>query len=97
MLRQILVLGAGKSTAYLVDYLLGKAKEEKLHITIADLQPENIAASIAGHNACTVVGLDIFNIEERQKLIEKATIVVSMLPASLHILVAKDCVGFKKH
>lgn len=97
MLRQILVLGAGKSTAYLVDYLLGKAKEEKLHITIADLQPENIAASIAGHNACTVVGLDIFNIEERQKLIEKAIIVVSMLPASLHILVAKDCVGFKKH
>ena len=97
MLRQILVLGAGKSTAYLLDYLLGKAKEEKLHITIADLQPENIAASIASHNACTVVGLDIFNIEERQKLIQSATIVISMLPASLHILVAKDCVGFKKH
>lgn len=97
MLRQILVLGAGKSTAYLLDYLLDKAKEENLHITIGDLQPQNIAKNIASHNACTVVCLDIFNNEERQKLIQSATIVISMLPASLHILVAKDCVGFKKH
>ncbi|MFT4833048.1 MAG: hypothetical protein ACI815_002712, partial [Psychroserpens sp.] len=40
MLRKILVVGAGKSTSYLLDYLLEKAESEKLHITIGDLRPE---------------------------------------------------------
>lgn len=97
MVRGILVLGAGKSTAYLLDYLLSKADEEKLHITIADIKPENIANDVASHTACTVVRLDIFNIEERQRFISMANIVVSMLPASLHLLVAKDCVLHSKH
>ena len=35
-------------------------------------------------------------IKERQKL-AKADIVVSMLPAHLHIEIAKDCITYKKH
>ncbi|MCK0158621.1 saccharopine dehydrogenase NADP-binding domain-containing protein [Cellulophaga sp. F20128] len=97
MIREILVLGAGKSTAYLLDYLLSKAQEEKLQITIADIKPENIAKEIATHKACTVIGLDIFNEKERQRQIRMANIVVSMLPASLHLLVAKDCLLHGKH
>ncbi len=97
MLRKILVLGAGKSTAYLLDFLLGKANEEKLHIIIADLKPENISKHISDHKSCTIVLLNIFNDKERKQLINKATIVVSMLPASLHLVVAKDCIKYKKH
>ncbi|RUA12971.1 MAG: saccharopine dehydrogenase, partial [Flavobacteriia bacterium] len=97
MVRTILVIGAGKSTSYLLDYLLKKSGEENLHVRIGDLKPENIPSQFASHPNCTVFPLDIFNDEERKKAVEGASIVVSMLPASLHIKVAEDCLLFKKH
>ena len=42
------------------------------------------------------VGVDIANELDRQHLIQKAHIVVSMLPAQLHFLVAKDCLHLGK-
>lgn len=97
MVRNILVLGAGKSTSYLLDYLINKSVEEHLHLTIGDLHPENIPQEIASHVNCTVIELDIFNDEARRKAITDSTIVISMLPARLHIKIAEDCISFKKH
>jgi len=42
------------------------------------------------------VGVDINTAAERQALIQKATVVVSMLPPTLHFLVAKDCLHYSK-
>ncbi|MEP2239561.1 MAG: saccharopine dehydrogenase family protein [Maribacter sp.] len=97
MMRKILVIGAGKSTSYLLDYLLKKAKAEKLEITIGDINPAGIPSSITEHAHCTVIALDIFDDAARQKAIENTDIVISMLPARFHIKVAKDCVRLKKH
>jgi saccharopine dehydrogenase-like NADP-dependent oxidoreductase len=36
-------------------------------------------------------------VSQRQDAIQKADIVISMLPAHLHIEVAKDCIAYKKH
>jgi len=96
-MRNILVLGAGKSTSYLLDYFLEKADSEKLHLTIGDLNPEGIAKNISEHSACTVLRLDIFEDDARQKAIESCDIVVSMLPARFHIKVAQDCLTYEKH
>ena len=41
-MRKILVIGSGKSTAYLLKYLLDKSSSEKLHITIGDINIETI-------------------------------------------------------
>ena len=97
MMRKILVIGAGKSTSYLLDYLLGKAEEEKLEITIGDINPSAIPAAFAGHKHCSVIGLDIFKETERTNAIANADIVISMLPARFHIKVAEDCLVHKKH
>ena len=43
-----------------------------------------------------LLDFDINNIEQRQQQIKNADIVISMLPANMHIMVAKDCVSFKK-
>ena len=43
MPRKILVIGAGKSTSYLLDYLLEKSRIEDLHLTLGDLDPGAIA------------------------------------------------------
>ncbi len=97
MTRKILVIGAGKSTSYLLDYFLDKAEPENLHLTIADLNPNVIANSIKNHPRCSIVPLDIFKDAERQKAIRASDIVVSMLPAFLHINVARDCITLEKH
>jgi saccharopine dehydrogenase-like NADP-dependent oxidoreductase len=97
MMRKILIIGAGKSTSYLLDYLLGKAEEEKLEITIGDINPSAIPAAVADHKYCSVITLDIFNQTERTNAIANADIVISMLPARFHIKVAEDCVVHKKH
>lgn len=97
MVRNILVVGAGKSTSYLLDYFLGKADSEKLHLTVGDRNPNAISEEVTKHPACTVVHLDVLEDEARKKAIEASDIVVSMLPARFHIKVAEDCITFGKH
>ena len=97
MPRKILVIGAGKSTSYLLDYFLEKAETENLHLTIGDLNPGAIAEAIRNHPKCSVVSLDILKDTDRKKAIQDSDIVVSMLPAFLHSKVAHDCLAFEKH
>ncbi|MFS4494239.1 saccharopine dehydrogenase family protein [Maribacter sp. 2308TA10-17] len=96
-MRKILVVGAGKSTSYLIDYFLEKAVPENLHLTIGDINPDAIPSEIKDHEACTVLHLDVFQDDERQKAIKVCDIVVSMLPARMHMKVAEDCIAFEKH
>lgn len=97
MKRNILVLGAGKSTSYLLDYFLDKAVPENIHLTIGDLHPELLPKSIKENANATLIVLDIFNEADRKKAITKAAIVVSMLPARFHIKIAQDCITLNKH
>ena len=96
-MRKILIIGAGKSSSYLIKYLLDKSTTEKLHITIGDLNVDNAKKLVGQHPNTAVVHLDVFDAKSRTEAIKKADIVVSMLPARFHIEVAKDCVTYKKH
>lgn len=96
-MRNILVIGAGKSSSYLIDYLQNKSSSENLQITIADVSLENAMARANNHPNCIAVSLDIADQNHREKLISSSDIVISMLPASLHMEVAKDCLKFRKH
>lgn len=95
-MRKILIIGAGKSSSYLIKYLLDKSKSENLHITIGDLNTES-AKRLVGNAKADIIHLDIFNNESRVAAVKNADIVVSMLPARFHIEVAKDCITHKKH
>ncbi len=96
-MRNILIIGAGKSSSSLIKYLLDKAVAENFHVTIADMSVENALTKTKGHPQATAIALDVFNSEAREEAIKKATVVISMLPARFHIQVAKDCVTFGKH
>jgi len=96
-MRNILIIGAGRSASSLIQYLLNKSEKENLHLTIADLSLELAQRKTNNHPNATAIQLDI-NIEnQRHAEIQKADIVISMLPAHMHIEVAKDCIKFKKH
>ncbi|WP_178986701.1 saccharopine dehydrogenase family protein [Winogradskyella helgolandensis] len=96
-MRNILIIGAGKSCSYLIKYLLDNSKTEKLHITIGDLNVDNAKKLVGDHPNTDVIHLDVFNAESRIAAVKKADIVVSMLPARFHIEVAKDCITYKKN
>ena len=96
-MRQILIIGAGRSASSLIQYLLNKSNEENLHLTIGDLSLELAQRKTNNHPNATAIALDINNAVQRQAEIQKADIVISMLPAHMHIDVAKDCVAFQKN
>lgn len=96
-MRQILIIGAGRSASSLIQYLLNKSNEENVHLTIGDLSLELAQRKTNNHPNATAIALDINNTEQRQAEIQKADIVISMLPAHMHIEVAKDCVTFQKN
>src|SRR5690554_4275783 len=96
-MRKILIIGAGRSASSLIKYLLDKSESENLELTLADLSVELAQKKINHHPRARAIALDIKNREDRERAIENANLVISMLPAFMHVEVAKDCVKFKKH
>lgn len=96
-MKTILLFGAGKSTTVLIDYILKNALIEHWHLVLADANLELAQSKIGSQENASAVSLDINNIEERVALIQKADLVISMMPPALHILIARDCIAHKKH
>ena len=96
-MRKILVIGSGKSSSYLIKYLLSKSEKENLFIIIADKHIEKIKALLNNHSNSKAIKLDVFDNISRAKEILAADIVISMLPARFHLMVAKDCIKHSKN
>lgn len=96
-MKKILLIGAGRSTSSLVQYLLFNAEKENWFITISDQSKELALKSANNHSRAKAIAFDVNNEEERKRLIDESDLVISMLPAHMHISVAKDCVKYKKH
>jgi saccharopine dehydrogenase-like NADP-dependent oxidoreductase len=96
-MKKILIIGAGRSASSLIKYLLDKSASENLYITIGDLSIDSAKEKIGNNPNAKALVLDIKNAQQRQNEIQKADIVISMLPANLHIEIAQDCIRFNKH
>jgi len=96
-MRKILLIGAGQSSSSLITYLLDKSFTENLHLTVADVSLKHVNVILNNHENSTALKLNIFNENERIAAIKNADIVISMLPAHLHLSVAKDCLTFSKN
>lgn len=96
-MKNILIIGAGKSSSALIKYLLDKSNEESLFLTIGDISTDNAKNLINNHKNAKAIILDVFDKEQREENIQKSDLVISMLPARFHLDVAKDCITFGKH
>ena len=96
-MRTILVLGAGRSTQSLIDYLLHHAETENWHLTLADQNLAWAEQKLRGHQRGTAVALNAGDREARRALIAGKFITVSMLPAFMHPEVAADCLELGVH
>jgi len=96
-MKHILLFGAGKSATVLIDYLKNLATSNKYEITVADGNPETVQSKVGAHAFVKAKHANVENEAERQSLINAADVVISLLPPTLHYLVALDCLQFGKH
>src|SRR4051812_3198832 len=96
-MKHILLFGAGKSATVLIDYLKDLAIENQYHVTVADGNLANLHSKVGEYTLVKSKQTDVENDYQRQHLIKEADIVISLLPPSLHYLVALDCLEFEKH
>lgn len=96
-MKKILLIGAGRSTGTLIKYLTSNAEANDWKLTIADRNFEFLDEKIKELPFVTTEVFDVTNQSQREDLIKDSTLVISMLPAHMHISVANDCIRFKKH
>ncbi len=96
-MNSILILGAGRSAGAMIKYTLEQAGKYNWAVIVADADLKMAEKKVAGHPNGLPVWLDVTKPEERRQLIARADLVVSLLPAHLHIEVANDCIKLRKH
>ncbi|MDC3306125.1 saccharopine dehydrogenase NADP-binding domain-containing protein [Flavobacteriales bacterium] len=96
-MKKILVIGAGRSAVTLIKYLLDNSAANNWQVTLADFSLELAEEAVGSNENGKAIFFNVTDEQQREGEIEKADIVISMLPASLHITVAKDCVRLKKN
>jgi saccharopine dehydrogenase-like NADP-dependent oxidoreductase len=95
--KYILVLGAGRSSASLIRYLLQHADENNWTVTVGDISEAIARERIADFKTGRTVEFNIEDRERSRKAIAASDVVVSLLPAHLHLLAAAICLEEKKH
>mgnify|MGYP006152902437 FL=1 len=91
-MKRILVVGAGRSATSLIDYLLTNSEKNDWHITVADYDKGLAINKVNNHERGSAMAFDVHDVQQRNDAIRLSDIVVSMLPASMHILLAEDCI-----
>tara|TARA_B100001250_G_scaffold65182_2_gene51670 strand:+ start:9 stop:1337 length:1329 start_codon:yes stop_codon:yes gene_type:complete len=96
-MKNILVIGAGRSAVTLIKYLLDNAAENDWQVRVADFSIDLAKKSIGDHPNGSAIFFNVDDDNQRNIEISNSDIVISMLPASMHVIVAKDCVKLKRH
>ena len=98
MTSRLLLLGAGRSAASLIQYLVRHAPAENWFLTVADANPAHLAPVLAAHSQhARAVPFSTENEALLDELVAQADAVISMLPAGLHPLVARACLRHGRH
>lgn len=97
-MKTILLFGAGKSATVLMDYLLSLSIEKDWKIMVADADKKRVEEKLGSNTTNTeAIGINITDTDKRGNLISRADLVISMMPPTLHLLIAQDCLKMKKH
>ncbi|KAM7438042.1 hypothetical protein ABFA07_012446 [Porites harrisoni] len=93
--QRVLLLGSGFTVAPCVEYL---TRDKSLAVTVASDQISEAEILASKYKNTHPVLLDVTQSEEKlKKLIQQHDVVISLLPYSLHPVVAKSCIAYKKN
>lgn len=95
-MNNILVIGAGRSSAALINYLCEHAAANNWFITVADGNLDMAQSKVKNHPNARAIWLDVSKNNDRKDHLARTDAVISLLPAHLHLEVAHDCIKFQK-
>ncbi|MEQ8475001.1 saccharopine dehydrogenase C-terminal domain-containing protein [Fulvivirga sp.] len=93
-MKMILVLGAGRSASSLIDYLINECNSNGWKLRVGDYSLSLAQEKCNGSAVAQAFQFDILNEQQRAEEIKKADVVISMLPANFHPIVAELCVEY---
>jgi saccharopine dehydrogenase (NADP+, L-glutamate forming) len=96
-MNKILIIGAGRSATALIHYILDNAVQHNWNVIVADADLKLAQQKTAGYKNCRATWLDVKKVNDRRDLIGRADVVISLLPAHLHLEVGHDCIKLNKH
>jgi saccharopine dehydrogenase-like NADP-dependent oxidoreductase len=96
-MKKILVIGAGRSSSVLIDYLIENAADEDWFVTVADANIELAESKTQESERAKAFHFDANDAEMRTNLIYSHDLIISMLPANMHFEIAKVCLSNKKN
>lgn len=94
--RNVLVLGAGFSTPYLIRHLLDTAADLDARVTVADVDRHAAEERVAGHERGRAIALDVTAPEASEEF-ERADVVVCLIPPALQPVVARRAIAHGTH
>lgn len=92
-MQKVLILGAGMVVKPIVTYLL----EKKYQVTVATRTRSKAEDMIAGHKNGKAVAWTVDQPDELEQMIREHDLTVSLLPWVHHIMVARQCIAYKKN
>ncbi|GAA4314943.1 saccharopine dehydrogenase family protein [Nibribacter koreensis] len=96
-MKNILLLGAGRSASVLIEYLVANAVKETWLLAIGDVRVDHLPASVLTNPLVRAFTFDVHDVAQREEEISQADVVISMLPALFHPLVATTCLEKGRH
>jgi saccharopine dehydrogenase-like NADP-dependent oxidoreductase len=96
-MNNILVIGAGRSSSSLISFLLGHASAGNWLVTVGDISEALAKEKIGNHAHGKAIRFDVQDVHTSRKAIAGTDVVISLLPAHLHPVVARYCLDLKKH
>lgn len=96
-MKHILIIGAGRSASALIRYILEEGQSRDWEVVVADQDYELAQSRVEGVDFARAATMDVTKPLGRGELIRAADVVASLLPAFLHIHVARDCIQYGKH
>lgn len=93
-MKNILIIGAGRSATTLIHYLEENAGKYDWRISVADHDIDMIKGKIQADTRA--IFFDLFDSKQLDEEVRNSDLVVSMLPASLHAMVARACLKHSK-
>lgn len=92
-MKTILVLGAGRSSSSLIKRLLDRGEDCGWRVVVGDIDLSVAEQKVGGHPQGEAFKLSTENNHERDRRIAESDLVMSMVPAFLHVSVAKEAIA----
>ncbi|TNE80177.1 MAG: saccharopine dehydrogenase [Bacteroidetes bacterium] len=93
MQRKILLFGAGKSASYLIDFFV---QQENYLLSMVDPAGEQVLNRYPGNERLQLLEVNINESAQVLEAMKQHDLVISMLPAAMHPLIARYCLQAEK-